>query len=135
MQEYFSNGRLGRLCLKELRESLRDRRTIITLILMPILVYPLLSMAMQRLIVGAGTGPRETKEYIFGVPDEETAVVVNDALMESKRVLGEGIRPSIEIVRTDSASKRQPLGKTTQEPKTSDEQPDQDTVFQLATPQ
>ncbi|MFN6164391.1 MAG: type II CAAX prenyl endopeptidase Rce1 family protein [Planctomycetota bacterium] len=135
MQEYFSNGRLGRLCLKELRESLRDRRTIITLILMPILVYPLLSMAMQRLIVGAGTGPRETKEYIFGVPDEETAVVVNDALMESKRVLGEGIRPSIEIVRTDSASKRQPLGKPTQEPKTSDEQPDQDTVFQLATPQ
>jgi ABC-2 type transport system permease protein/sodium transport system permease protein len=43
-----ANGRLGRLCLKELRESLRDRRTLITLILMPILVYPLLSMAMQR---------------------------------------------------------------------------------------
>ncbi len=28
-------GRIFRLCQKELRESLRDRRTIITLVLMP----------------------------------------------------------------------------------------------------
>lgn len=45
-----------RLCLKELRESLRDRRTIVTLVLMPLLVYPLLSLVLNRvLLTGAGT--------------------------------------------------------------------------------
>lgn len=43
-------GRLLRLCLKELRESLRDRRTIITLLLMPLMVYPLLSLVLHRVI-------------------------------------------------------------------------------------
>jgi hypothetical protein len=41
-------GRLWRLTLKELREILRDRRTILTLILMPLLLYPLLSIAFQQ---------------------------------------------------------------------------------------
>ncbi len=35
--------RMRRLVLKELRETLRDRRTIVTLLLMPLLVYPLLT--------------------------------------------------------------------------------------------
>ena len=35
-------GRLARLCLKELRETLRDRRTMFTLVLMPLLVYAVL---------------------------------------------------------------------------------------------
>lgn len=41
-------GRLARLALKELREILRDRRTIITLVFMPLILYPLLSIAFQR---------------------------------------------------------------------------------------
>ncbi len=40
----------GRLALKELRETLRDRRTIATLILMPILVYPLLGMTFYKFL-------------------------------------------------------------------------------------
>jgi ABC-2 type transport system permease protein/sodium transport system permease protein len=36
------------LTRKELRETLRDRRTIITLVLMPLLVYPLLSVAFRQ---------------------------------------------------------------------------------------
>ena len=40
--------RLWRLAQKELRETLRDRRTIVTLVLMPILVYPLLSIAFRQ---------------------------------------------------------------------------------------
>ncbi len=49
-------ARMIRLCLKELRESLRDRRTIVTLVLMPLLVYPLLSLVLNRvLLTGAGT--------------------------------------------------------------------------------
>ncbi len=135
MQEYFSDGRLGRLCLKELRESLRDRRTIFTLILMPILVYPLLSMAMQRLIVGAGRGPGENKEYIFGVPDEETGIIVNEAILESRRVLGEGVRPSIEIIRPDAAAAGQRSGKPSEESSISGDRVDPEVIFQLVTPQ
>ncbi len=55
-----AGGRLLRLCLKELREILRDRRTIVTLVLMPLLVYPLLSLGFQRLLLtslGAGSEP------------------------------------------------------------------------------
>jgi ABC-2 type transport system permease protein/sodium transport system permease protein len=43
--------RLVRLARKELREVLRDRRTIVTLVLMPLLLYPLLSIVFQRLLL------------------------------------------------------------------------------------
>ena len=43
-------ARLKRLTLKELRETLRDRRTIITLILMPLLVYPILSLVFRTIL-------------------------------------------------------------------------------------
>lgn len=43
--------RMIRLCMKELRESLRDRRTIVTLVLMPLLVYPLLSLVLNRVLL------------------------------------------------------------------------------------
>lgn len=44
-------GRLMRLALKEMRETLRDRRTIVTLVLMPILVYPLLGVAFEKFLI------------------------------------------------------------------------------------
>lgn len=47
----FSFARLQRLALKELRETLRDRRTIITLVLMPLLVYPILSLVFRTVLV------------------------------------------------------------------------------------
>lgn len=43
--------RWRRMALKELREILRDRRTIITLIGMPILIYPLLGVTFQKMLV------------------------------------------------------------------------------------
>ena len=102
---YMANGRLGRLCLKELRESLRDRRTLITLILMPILVYPLLSMAMQRLIVGTASGLNADKtEYIIGVKDEQAGSFVASALGETALAIRQGVRHSIEIRRPMLAS-------------------------------
>ncbi len=56
MSSNLSPARMIRLCLKELRESLRDRRTIVTLVLMPLLVYPLLSLVLNRvLLTGGGT--------------------------------------------------------------------------------
>ncbi|MFK7767806.1 MAG: ABC transporter permease subunit/CPBP intramembrane protease [Mariniblastus sp.] len=46
-----SRFRLSRLTLKELRETLRDRRTIITLVLMPLLVYPALSLVFKTFLL------------------------------------------------------------------------------------
>lgn len=61
------SSRLVRLCQKELRETLRDRRTIITLVLMPLLVYPLLSMALNRFLMTATAGTSEVVPYSIGV--------------------------------------------------------------------
>jgi len=47
----FSLARQWRLTRKELAETLRDRRTIITLLLMPVLVYPLLSIIFRQFLV------------------------------------------------------------------------------------
>jgi sodium transport system permease protein len=68
-----SGGHLGRLALKELRETLRDRRTIVTLVLMPILVYPLLSIAFQKLVLTSfpvGGGPGDER-YLVAVSNAD----------------------------------------------------------------
>lgn len=59
-----SSYRLVRLCQKELKETLRDRRTILTLLVMPLLVYPILSMALNRFVLAAG---QPSSEYLIGV--------------------------------------------------------------------
>lgn len=41
------------LALKELRETLRDRRTIITLVLMPLIVYPILSLVFRTFLLSS----------------------------------------------------------------------------------
>ena len=43
--------RLTRLAQKELKETLRDRRTIVTLVLMPLLVYPTLSLIFKTFLL------------------------------------------------------------------------------------
>ena len=53
--------RVVRLTRKELRETLRDRRTIVTLILMPLLLYPLISVVFTQFMLlnaSAGTNVR-----------------------------------------------------------------------------
>src|SRR5712675_2455693 len=66
------SGRLIRLSLKELREILRDRRTIITLLVMPMLIYPLLALVFQRFLLTSLSGDGEVK-YIIGVDSVITA--------------------------------------------------------------
>ena len=65
-QTAWSTPRWMRLALKELREILRDRRTILTLVLMPILVYPLIGVAFQKLLVNQ-LMDRQKVEYHIGV--------------------------------------------------------------------
>ncbi|HMF20205.1 MAG TPA: hypothetical protein VKE98_23560, partial [Gemmataceae bacterium] len=68
-------GRLGRLVRKELAEILRDRRTIITLVLMPILVYPLLAVAFQQYF--SSLNMPKTPRYAIGFasPGEENRFI------------------------------------------------------------
>ncbi len=65
----YRSARWSRLCLKELRETLRDRRTLLTLVLMPLLVYPLLSMVFQRSLISVL--PSDHPELVIGVPSED----------------------------------------------------------------
>ena len=46
-------ARIWRLATKELRETLRDRRTIVTLVMMPLLVYPILSLVFQNFLMSS----------------------------------------------------------------------------------
>ncbi len=73
-------ARIMRLCQKELRESLRDRRTIITLVLMPLMVYPLLSVIFQRFLFTTADSITATAGYVIGVEDEESAELLQTYL-------------------------------------------------------
>ena len=106
MNEYLSNGRLWRLCQKELRESLRDRRTLFTLVLMPILVYPLLSMALQRLVIGSVSKSKADTAYVLGIDNEESANQIQQLLADARRSIASGFVSPITILRpTDSPDK------------------------------
>jgi len=99
MNEYLSSGRLWRLCQKELRESLRDRRTLFTLILMPILVYPLLSMALQRLVIGSISKKEPESRYVIGIEDERAANELRHILDEVQKAREAGASPAIVVGR------------------------------------
>jgi len=79
-----SAGRLARLCLKELREILRDRRTIVTLVLMPLLVYPLLTMAFQRFLL---TSLDPSREFVIGLESKAALERVKPYLLLGESLL------------------------------------------------
>lgn len=60
----FSTMRWWRMALKELREILRDRRTIVTLIGMPLLIYPLLGVTFQKLLFSQATATQKIEYRI-----------------------------------------------------------------------
>lgn len=67
-------GRVFRLALKELREILRDRRTIITLFAMPILLYPLVSIIFRQLYFRDPRAAATLDFRIGAVTDLELAI-------------------------------------------------------------
>lgn len=78
--------RLVRLCIKELREILRDRRTIVTLVFMPLLVYPILSAAFHKFALSSLSSIAEV-ECIVGVESERDAVRLGRFLGAGEDVL------------------------------------------------
>ena len=89
LSKYLSGGRLQRLALKELRESLRDRRTVITLLLMPVLVYPLLGMVLQRLLLSASK-EKAGESYVIGIAERDVATEIDRMLYEAQTLINSG---------------------------------------------
>lgn len=74
--------RLLRLTLKEMRETLRDRRTIMTLLLMPILLYPLLTLTFQRFVLS--TVSNAQLEYLLGIESRGTERIITECLRSAE---------------------------------------------------
>jgi sodium transport system permease protein len=79
-------GRFFRLTRKELVEILRDRRTVLTLVLMPVLLYPLLSVAFQQFLLSGAVGS-QTPKYRFGVVSKEEAKSIFGYLVAGEKML------------------------------------------------
>lgn len=89
----FRPSRQFRLFQKELRETLRDRRTILTLVLMPLLVYPLLGVTFQKFFV-TQVATQNVAEYLLAFDDERTALEFRDLFSEGNQLLGRELSPS-----------------------------------------
>jgi sodium transport system permease protein len=79
-------ARQGRLIRKELSEILRDRRTIITLVVMPLLLYPLLSVAFQQFILASRLTGQNT-EYQLGFETRQDQEHFDARISHGERVL------------------------------------------------
>src|SRR3954464_12774207 len=105
-------GRLKRLVQKELREILRDRRTIITLVVMPILIYPLLAVVFQRFLL---TSIAVNEDVVFDIGVEAGDVrLLGDQLQRGAALVSQHEHESSTNSRRDSgkdAPKMEPLPK------------------------
>jgi ABC-2 type transport system permease protein/sodium transport system permease protein len=79
-------GRFARLARKELTEILRDRRTVLTLLLMPLLLYPLLSLAFRQFLISGAVGS-ESPTYRIGFASESEADAVLRYLVRGEQSL------------------------------------------------
>jgi ABC-2 type transport system permease protein/sodium transport system permease protein len=66
-----NSARVARLARKELLEVVRDKRTIITLVLMPLLLYPLLSFAFRQYLVALIPAKDAERPLTIGVGSAE----------------------------------------------------------------
>jgi ABC-2 type transport system permease protein/sodium transport system permease protein len=85
-------GLLRRLMRKELNEILRDRRTILTLVLMPLLLYPLLAVAFRTFLLSSMTMPGPPV-YLIGVHPGGEGWSLWFCLREGQRALRERETP------------------------------------------
>jgi len=80
--------RLLRIARKELRESLRDRRTLVTLLAMPLIVYPLLAMVFHRFLLRySPVHGATTSAWVLGVQSQEQLRSVHLSLIRGDLLL------------------------------------------------
>jgi ABC-2 type transport system permease protein/sodium transport system permease protein len=85
--------RILRLARKELRETLRDRRTIITLVLMPLLVYPVLGFAFRQFLLSSFQKNSQVHLQIGAESQEEVQALMmlvsqGDKLLRKRETAG-----------------------------------------------
>jgi sodium transport system permease protein len=80
-------ARVGRLGRKELSEILRDRRTVVTLVAMPLLLYPVLSITFQQFFLASKLNPTRGPEYRLGFTSQVAADVLAARLRLGESVL------------------------------------------------
>jgi ABC-2 type transport system permease protein/sodium transport system permease protein len=85
------------LTLKELRETLRDRRTILTLLIMPILLYPLMGLVFRMMSLNQQTYQRSV--YRIAVQNEREVSFLGD-LIGPDKIISRGEHP---LTTTDEA--------------------------------
>ncbi len=78
--------RMARLIRKELLEILRDRRTIATLLLMPLLLYPLLGLAFAQ-VFASGAEALRAPHYRLAFPSQEDGQIFYDHLRQGEERL------------------------------------------------
>ncbi|WP_299461107.1 ABC transporter permease subunit/CPBP intramembrane protease [uncultured Gimesia sp.] len=88
--------RFSGLLRKELREILRDRRTVITLILMPLLVYPLLGVMLQKFFLNQVTHLSEI-EYRIVLPNESEGQLFRAMFSQGDELLSAKEKPELEV--------------------------------------
>ncbi|HZZ77577.1 MAG TPA: ABC transporter permease subunit/CPBP intramembrane protease [Gemmataceae bacterium] len=80
MREYhlsaFELSRVLRLAQKELREILRDRRTIVTLVAMPVLLYPVMSVVFMQFTLASKATTQAGHGFNVGVLSADEARVL-----------------------------------------------------------
>lgn len=83
--------RVLRLSRKELRESLRDRRTLATLILMPLIVYPLLGSVVQRFAISRvdPNSPPAVVVFDNSIPLVVVQAILGEELNEARTAIDE----------------------------------------------
>jgi ABC-2 type transport system permease protein/sodium transport system permease protein len=93
----FSFARQWRLTRKELAETLRDRRTIVTLVIMPLLVYPLLSIIFRQFLATSLSKSGQSI-VLIGVEDKKTADLVSEVVNAGSELLGKWRLESREVI-------------------------------------
>lgn len=78
--------RVWRIVRKELREILRDRRTILTMVVMPLLLYPLLTVACRQLFL-AGAMQSTSPVLRVGFHSPRAAQLMDEWLRNGELVL------------------------------------------------
>jgi len=118
--------RVSRLMLKELRETLRDRRTLITLVLMPLLVYPALSLVFKTFLLnnlqGFTAADPVALRVVYDGDGSEAEVrqlwgrfmqVANAALQEGEtQQVGRGEKPTSENLKDDGKATGEPTSQS-----------------------
>jgi ABC-2 type transport system permease protein/sodium transport system permease protein len=80
-------ARLWRMALKECRETIRDRRTIVTLVLMPLLLYPLMALVSRSLLAPARGPAPSVPTYLLCFESQADEVAFSAVFTRGDQIL------------------------------------------------